>query len=199
MGEGVMRRLTLDYDGNLRLYSLDDADGGWRITWTALPRQCDVHGVCGRYGVCAYLPRLACSCPEGFVASDWSKGCRPEFGVRCGEPVYFAEMPNFDFWGFDFNYTPGVSMETCRKMCLDDCNCEAFGYRRGTGECYPKISLWNGLAEDTGGQHIFLKVPARINNVNPTVLCWASMAMPAPCKSGTPASAPPTSMSGETG
>jgi len=86
-----------------------------------------VHGVCGRYGVCAYQPlpapglALACSCPEGLVArdaSDWSKGCRREFHVRCGEPVYFAEMPSFDF-----NYTPGVSMETCRNMCLDDCNC----------------------------------------------------------------------------
>ena len=34
---------------------------------------------------------------------DWSKGCRREFHVRCGEPVYFVEMPSFDF-----NYTPGV-------------------------------------------------------------------------------------------
>lgn len=179
--EGVMRRLTLDYDGNLRLYSLDDADGSWRATWAALPRQCDVHGVCGRYGVCAYQPlpapglALACSCPEGFVArdaSDWSKGCRREFHVRCGEPVYFAEMPSFDFWGFDFNYTPGVFMETCRNMCLDDCNCEAFGYRMGTGECYPKIALWNGRAPDISKQNIFLKVPARlkVKGLNPTVL-----------------------------
>ncbi|RCV14970.1 hypothetical protein SETIT_3G021200v2 [Setaria italica] len=173
VGEGVMRRLTLDYDGNLRLYSLDDGDGSWRVTWVALPRQCDVHGVCGRYGVCAYLPALACSCPEGFVASDagdWSKGCRREFDVRCGEPVYFAEMPGFDFWGYDFNYTPGVTMETCRKMCLDDCNCQAFGYRMGVGECYPKISLWNGRAQDTSKQNIFLKVPTRLKNLNPTVL-----------------------------
>ncbi|CAL5070485.1 unnamed protein product [Urochloa decumbens] len=175
---GVMRRLTLDYDGNLRLYSLDDAAAGggrWRVTWVALPRQCDVHGVCGRYGVCAYLPELACSCPEGFVAADagdWSKGCRREFDVRCGEPVYFAEMRNFDFWGFDFNYTPGVTFGTCRKMCLDDCDCQAFGYKMGTGECYPKISLWNGQAPNILRQNIFLKVPARVKNLNlkPAVL-----------------------------
>ncbi|CAN6277190.1 unnamed protein product [Urochloa humidicola] len=174
-GGGVMRRLTLDYDGNLRLYSLDVRDGTWRATWVALPRQCDVHGVCGRYGVCAYLPELACSCPEGFVAGDagdWSKGCRREFDVRCGEPVYFTEMPGFDFWGFDFNYTPGVTFDTCRKMCLDDCDCQAFGYRMGTGECYPKISLWNGQAPNILKQNIFLKVPTRLKNLNlnPAVL-----------------------------
>ncbi|KAL6651542.1 hypothetical protein ACP70R_010467 [Stipagrostis hirtigluma subsp. patula] len=174
MGAGVMRRLTLDYDGNLRLYSLDDADGSWRVTWVALPRQCDVHGVCGRYGMCAYRPGPACSCPEGFVvadAGDWTKGCRRQFDVRCGEDVYFAEMPLFDFWGFDFNYTPGLTFETCKQICLDDCNCEAFGYKIGTGKCYPKISLWNGRTPDKN-QNIFLKVPTRLRNLNlnPTVL-----------------------------
>ncbi|XP_066391976.1 putative receptor protein kinase ZmPK1 [Miscanthus floridulus] len=172
----------MDYDGNLRLYSLDDTNGSWRATWATLQRQCDVHGVCGRYGVRAYQPlpapglALACSCPEGFVAgdaSDWSKGCRREFHVRCGEPVYFAEMPSFDF-----NYTPGVSMETCRNMCLNDCNCEAFGYRMTAGECYPKIALWNGRTS-ASKQNIFLKVPASLK-----------------CRSGTPASSAPTSMSG---
>ncbi|KAF8762765.1 hypothetical protein HU200_009072 [Digitaria exilis] len=172
---GVMRRLTLDYDGNLRLYSLDDVDGTWHATWVALPRQCDVHGICGPYGVCSYLPELACSCPEGFVpsdASDWSKGCRRRefYDVRCGEPVYFAEMPGFDFWGFDFNYTPGLTMETCRKICLDDRDCQAFGYRMGTGECYPKITLWNGRAPDIVKQNIFLKVPTRIKGLKPAVL-----------------------------
>ena len=173
MGEGVTRRLTLDYDGNLRLYSLDGGDGRWLVTWAALPRACDVHGVCGRYGVCAYLPALACSCPEGFVASDagdWSKGCRREFDLRCGEPVYFAEMPSVDYWGFDFNYTRRLTMETCRQICLDDCNCEAFGYKMGTGECYPKISLWNGGVPNILKQNIFLKVPTRIKNLSPGVL-----------------------------
>ena len=79
--EGVMRRLKLDYDGNLRLYSLDDATGSWRATWAALPQQCDVHSVCGRYGVCAYQPlpgagpTLACSCSEGFVARQVRRAC----------------------------------------------------------------------------------------------------------------------------
>lgn len=174
MGEGVMRRLTLDYDGNLRLYSLNAADGSWHVTWVALPRQCDVHGVCGRYGVCTYRPGPTCSCPEGFVASnasDWSKGCRRAFDVPCGEDVYFAEMPHADFWGFDFNFTTGLTFDTCRQICLDDCNCEAFGYKKGVGKCYPKISLWNGRAPDIE-QSIYLKVPRRVKNFDPSVLLF---------------------------
>ena len=201
MGEGVTRRLTLDYDGNLRLYSLDGGDGSWHVTWAALPRPCDVHGVCGRYGVCAYLPALACSCPEGFVASDagdWSKGCRREFDLRCGEPVYFAEMPGFDYWGFDFNYTRGLTMEMCRQICLDDCNCEAFGYKMGTGECYPKISLWNGGAPNILKQNIFLKVPTRVKNLSPGVLDFHGHACTVHDRTPASSAPPPTSMSGGT-
>ncbi|WVZ79510.1 hypothetical protein U9M48_027081 [Paspalum notatum var. saurae] len=35
-GPGIKRRLTLDYDGNLRLYSLNE-DGTWSVTWMGLP------------------------------------------------------------------------------------------------------------------------------------------------------------------
>ncbi|PNT62041.1 putative receptor protein kinase ZmPK1 [Brachypodium distachyon] len=169
-GIAAMRRLTLDYDGNLRLYSLVGTI--WRVTWAAVSRPCDVHGICGRYGVCAYdglssAGAPACSCPEGFEvanAGDWSKGCKRKFEVPCGEDdVEFAEMPQVDYWGFDFNYTEKLTFETCKQICLDDCNCEAFGYKKGTGKCYPKIALWNGR-RPVGNQVIHLKVPRRLNN-----------------------------------
>uniref|UniRef100_A0A0E0H6W7 non-specific serine/threonine protein kinase n=1 Tax=Oryza nivara TaxID=4536 RepID=A0A0E0H6W7_ORYNI len=174
MGDGgVMRRLTLDYDGNLRLYSLDAAAGRWHVTWVAVQRQCDVHGLCRRYGICTYSQGPTCSCPDGYVphdASDWSKGCRRTFDVRCGEDVAFAEMRHTDYWGFDLNYTAGISFDTCRRLCLVDCRCEAFGYRQGTGECYPKISLWNGRVMSIPYQTIYLKFPTGAKNLNPSLL-----------------------------
>lgn len=173
VGPGVTRRLTLDYDGNLRAYSLDVAGGGtWRATWAAILRPCGVHGICGRYGVCTYLlDGPACACPEGFVPADpadWSKGCRRLFHLRCGEDVRFAELPNVDYWGFDFKLLAdknsgifNVSFETCRQICLDDCNCEGFGYKKGgNGKCYPKVALWNGRGPEPK-QFMYLKVPAR--------------------------------------
>ncbi|TVU29930.1 hypothetical protein EJB05_21526, partial [Eragrostis curvula] len=132
---------------------------------------CDVHGVCGRYGVCTYLPRLSCSCPDGYVArdqGDWSKGCKRQFDLRCSDKVRFDKMPHVDFYGFDFNYTSGLTFDECRQICLDDCNCEAFGYKKGSGECLPKIAMWNGKVPDPR-QAVYLKVPTRVRNLKPTV------------------------------
>uniref|UniRef100_M8C8A2 non-specific serine/threonine protein kinase n=1 Tax=Aegilops tauschii TaxID=37682 RepID=M8C8A2_AEGTA len=153
----VMRRLTLDYDGNLRVYSLDVAGGGvWRATWAALSRQCSVHGIGGRYGVCAYgRAGPACACPEGFEPSDpgdWSKGCRRLFDIQCGEDVFFAELANVDYWGFDKKFRQKATIDECRQLCIDDCRCEAFAYKKGGGGfCYTKIAV--GVAKGLAYLH----------------------------------------------
>ncbi|THG05249.1 putative receptor protein kinase ZmPK1 [Camellia sinensis] len=52
-GVGPKRRLTLDYDGILRLYSLDGATGLWEVTWQPGGVDvCKVQGLCGPYGFC---------------------------------------------------------------------------------------------------------------------------------------------------
>jgi hypothetical protein len=55
---GVQRRLAIDPDGNLRLYSLVNATGGWTVSWVALNQPCSVHGLCGKNAVCEYQPSL---------------------------------------------------------------------------------------------------------------------------------------------
>ncbi|KAJ0048638.1 hypothetical protein Pint_16769 [Pistacia integerrima] len=66
-GFRIKRRLTMDYDGNLRLYSLNNVTGLWIVSWLALLQQCQVHGVCGRNGICTYAPhKPKCSCPPEF-------------------------------------------------------------------------------------------------------------------------------------
>ncbi|XP_052201469.1 putative receptor protein kinase ZmPK1 isoform X2 [Diospyros lotus] len=44
-GVGVQRRLTMDVDGNARLYSLDEKKGRWTVSWQAMAQPCRVHGV----------------------------------------------------------------------------------------------------------------------------------------------------------
>ncbi|KAL6336670.1 hypothetical protein AAG906_035984 [Vitis piasezkii] len=88
MGFGVKRRLTMDYDGNLRLYSLNHSTGLWNISWEALSQQCKVHGLCGINGICIYTPEPKCSCPPGYEVSDpsdWSKGCKSKFNQSCSQ------------------------------------------------------------------------------------------------------------------
>lgn len=35
-GPGIRRRLTVDYDGNLRISSFHKSDGTWKVSWEAL-------------------------------------------------------------------------------------------------------------------------------------------------------------------
>uniref|UniRef100_A0A0E0GP68 Receptor-like serine/threonine-protein kinase n=1 Tax=Oryza nivara TaxID=4536 RepID=A0A0E0GP68_ORYNI len=63
-GSGIKRRLTLDHDGNLRLYSL--SNGEWLVSWVAISQPCNIHGLCGPNGICHYSPTPTCSCPPGY-------------------------------------------------------------------------------------------------------------------------------------
>ncbi|XP_042483601.1 putative receptor protein kinase ZmPK1 [Macadamia integrifolia] len=150
MGLGIKRRLTIDYDGNLRFYSLDESSGSWNITWEALPQQCMVHGLCGKNGICVYTPKPKCSCPPGYEKSDpsdWNQGCKPKITRNCSkdQKVKLVSLPHTDFYGYDLDYFPSISFETCMNLCLTNCSCEAFSYRlSGDGICFMKSELFNG-------------------------------------------------------
>ncbi|GLJ05535.1 hypothetical protein SUGI_0019740 [Cryptomeria japonica] len=76
-GPNLKRRLTLDSDGNLRLYTLEENKGIWNTSWIALP-ECSIHGLCGINGLCIYNPKATCTCPPGFHMKDTAdrfKGC----------------------------------------------------------------------------------------------------------------------------
>lgn len=136
MGPGIKRRLTLDYDGNLRFYSLDNETRSWMVSWQALAKPCEVHGICGQNGICVYTPKHKCSCPSAYEMNDprnWSKDCKPKFKITCSksENVQFIKIPHVDFWGYDINYTWSISLDTCQKICMDNCQCKALGYMQG--------------------------------------------------------------------
>lgn len=141
-GQGVTRRLTLDYDGNLRLYSLNKIDGTWSVTWMAYPQTCSVHGLCGINGICVYTPKPACACAPGHEIidpSDRSQGCKPKFNLSCNGQEMFVKLPATDFHGNDLRLNTIVSLDECKNICLKDCSCKGFAYWQGTRLCYPKV------------------------------------------------------------
>ncbi|XP_073100769.1 putative receptor protein kinase ZmPK1 [Elaeis guineensis] len=168
-GPGIRRRLTLDYDGNLRLYSLNESTEMWSISWVALSSICSVHSLCGRNGICVYKPTPQCTCPPGFEVndpSDWSKGCKRKYSINCDkshDEVEFFELPLTDFWGSDFNYTRSLSFGACRNICKADCSCEAFVYKEDTTDCYQKIELHNGKSLPNTDGGTFLKFPTSVD------------------------------------
>ncbi|KAG5550301.1 hypothetical protein RHGRI_015307 [Rhododendron griersonianum] len=175
MGFGIKRRLTLDYDGNLRLYSLNHSTGSWVVSWMALGQQCRVHGLCGRNGICAYGRRGAkCTCTPGYEVidpSDWNRGCKPKFNLSCSnlQPVKFVELLYSDYYGYDLNTTK-ISFDACKEICLTDCRCEAFNYRLlGEGVCFLKSALFNGFHTPNSPSRIYLKMPVNVETSEYTV------------------------------
>ncbi|BAB84503.1 S-receptor kinase PK3 precursor-like [Oryza sativa Japonica Group] len=187
LGLGIKRRITIEQDGNLRMYSLNASTGGWAVTWSALKQPCQAHGLCGKNGLCEYLPSLRCSCLPGYEMvdrRDWRRGCKPTFPVgNCSQgsapppspatapPQFkFIEVAQTDFFGFDLGYTESITFKQCRDQCMNNCQCTAFSYRLdGRGKCYPKGTLFNGFTSANFPGSIYLKVPLDFNASSPRV------------------------------
>ncbi|XVE96942.1 hypothetical protein REPUB_Repub02eG0267600 [Reevesia pubescens] len=168
LGFGTKRRLTMDYDGNLRLYSLNNETGLWKITWEALVQLCKVYGICGRNGICVYTPKPKCSCPPGYEMADpsnWNKGCKPRFKRTCSrsQQLKFVEIPHMNFFGHDSYMHTNKTLEWCKKKCMEDCHCEALNYRlSGEGKCHLKVALFNGYKSPKLKVSTYLKLPLNI-------------------------------------
>ncbi|XP_047074259.1 putative receptor protein kinase ZmPK1 [Lolium rigidum] len=172
-GPGVMRRLTLDYDGNLRLYSLNKPNGRWSVTWMAYLQTCFVRGLCGMNGICVYTPRPACACAPGHEIidqSDRSKGCRPKFSLNCdGKEMKFVKLPSTDFIGYDQSEIALVSFHVCKKICLTDCSCKGFLYIDAS--CYPKPFLGGGVSSPHLHGSFYLKLPKTLQVSGSSIPC----------------------------
>ncbi|KAH7667975.1 S-receptor-like serine/threonine-protein kinase protein [Dioscorea alata] len=171
-GEGIRRKLTLDYDGNLRLYSLNELTGMWSVSWHALPNLCLADGLCGRNGICvSHTQKAMCACPSGYEMEDpgdWGKGCKPKFSINCNggdsQRLTFLELPATGFWGSDFMFDNSVSLQACKDKCLATCSCVAFEYWIGGGTCYFKNELFNGRSQPDHPATTYIKVPLNVIN-----------------------------------
>ncbi|EAY82164.1 hypothetical protein OsI_37364 [Oryza sativa Indica Group] len=170
-GTGVRRRLTMDTDGNLRLYSLDETAGTWSVSWMAFVNPCVIHGVCGANAVCLYSPAPVCVCVPGYAradASDWTRGCQPTLNHTDGgggrpRAMKLVALPHTDFWGFDINSSAHLSLHECTARCMSEPSCVVFEYKQGTGECYTKGLMFNGRTHPAHLGTAYLKVPADLD------------------------------------
>ncbi|XP_061343795.1 putative receptor protein kinase ZmPK1 [Gastrolobium bilobum] len=172
-GSVLQRRLTLDYDGNVRVYSRKNGTEEWYVSWQAISNPCTIHGICGANSTCAYDPAGSgrkCSCLPGYKptnGSDWSQGCEPIYNSPCNKSdtgSYFLRVPNSDFYGYDSGFFPNYTFHECLKLCLQSCNCLGIQYKFNTSgghfNCYPKTMLLNGYRSPDFLGDIYLKVPA---------------------------------------
>uniref|UniRef100_A0A0D9V3Y5 non-specific serine/threonine protein kinase n=1 Tax=Leersia perrieri TaxID=77586 RepID=A0A0D9V3Y5_9ORYZ len=175
-GPGIKRRLTLDYDGNLRMYSLNVSDGSWTVSWQTIAKLCDVHGLCGENGICQFLPRFKCFCPPGYEMKDptkWNRGCRPLFVKNCSktEEFEFVKLAQTDFYGFDLTVNHSISLKECKRTCLEICSCLALTYKTGSGTCYTKNVLYNGYSSTNYPGDNYIKVPKNMVSKHSDLSC----------------------------
>ncbi|KAK9161968.1 hypothetical protein Syun_002870 [Stephania yunnanensis] len=166
-GEGPKRRLTIDFDGNLRIYSLEEKQWKWDVSWQAIPEPCKVHGICGANSLCVQqVHGKRCSCLPGFkekhssIDHDWSNGCEPKYNhsYQFGGSD-FVELPKVDFYGFDLEAPQTMSVEDCKSRCLELKSCKAVMYQKVTGTCYVKSVLFNGIQTPNFAGTTYLRLP----------------------------------------
>ena len=176
-GAVLHRRLTLDYDGNLRLYSWEEEGQTWVVSWQAFQIPCWIPGGCGANSFCSYVigSGRKCSCSPGYKMknrSNWADGCEPEVYISCTEmpksELGFVLLSHVDFLGYDFTIFPNYTFDQCSNQCLTACDCKGFQYR-GDSKCYLKTRLLNGIRSPNLWGDIYLKLPKSkiLSDANP--------------------------------
>ncbi|CAL5392987.1 unnamed protein product [Camellia sinensis] len=188
----IIYRATLDFDGVFRLYShkFDHSANESQISveWKALENPCDVKGFCGLNSFCTfndYQPYCVCLPGTNFIdPNKWPMGCSRNFskeGCRGGlentasfnistmEQMSWGELPYAD---------EQMSIEDCKKSCLEDCNCEAAMYwgRSCMKQSLPLKYVRRDMSSTT---MIFLKV-AMTGSENGTAPLFMNPATPPP-------------------
>ncbi|CAL5444236.1 unnamed protein product [Camellia sinensis] len=171
-GIGIQRRLTMDHDGNIRMYSLDEKNKIWNVTWQAKSQPCTIHGICGPNSLCTYVPHeksgRRCSCIPGYKIkneTDQSLGCEPDFTLSCNDSeIGFLHLPHVEFYGHDDSrFCENYTYKWCANKCLQSCNCYGFQYKfsldSGFYNCYHKTLLFNGYRSPNFQNYMYIKLP----------------------------------------
>ncbi|KAM0886864.1 hypothetical protein ACQ4PT_029421 [Festuca glaucescens] len=198
-----LRRLTLDNDGNLRLYSLIPTTRRWRVVWELVQELCTIQGTCpGNNTICVPVGAngVSCVCPPGFRNRTDGNGCDAKKSV--GKDDKFVRM---DFVSFSGGATtraldpdqymtkqPPTNLAECESKCRSDPTCPAFGYKFGgdrTCLLYSK-RLVEGYWSPGSEMSTYIRVAASDNDSNPftgmttmiDTVCPVQLALPVPPK-----------------
>ncbi|KAI3821330.1 hypothetical protein L1987_08895 [Smallanthus sonchifolius] len=166
-GVGRQRIMKADFDGNIRVYSLVDGKK-WEVQWQAFSTPCKIHGVCGPNSLCTYSQETGrkCTCVHGYKKknpNDWSSGCEPVFKPCQEEEEGYVVLPYVEYYGYDIDYLPNRTLEQCKQVCLNNCNCKGFQFKFDNSyyNCYIKNLLYNGY-QSGFEKSMYIKLPKRL-------------------------------------
>lgn len=112
--------------------------------------------------------------------SDWSLGCEPEIMVpncSASNQATFIQFPHVEMHGNDMGYFLNYTLDKCKELCLQRCDCKGFIFRfyfhyrpDNVPYCLPKTRLLNGYRSPDYDGHLYLKV----SKTNPSKTDWPS-------------------------
>ncbi|CAI9108138.1 OLC1v1007667C1 [Oldenlandia corymbosa var. corymbosa] len=197
----TLQHLSLDQDGNLRIYSWHNVTREWKAGWQAVQEQCNVFGSCGLYSLCGYNSTgPVCWCLYSLSLENWDTAFSPiaaDFGGGSGcrkmvdlancrmrtsmvvmkQTVLYGIYPPIDVEMF-------LSEKDCREYCANDSTCIAVtSMNDGSGKCTVKrTSFISGYNTHSVAATSFLKacsvpqaVAAQMNSHNSAGLIDSSI------------------------
>ncbi|GFP92480.1 g-type lectin s-receptor-like serine/threonine-protein kinase sd3-1 [Phtheirospermum japonicum] len=137
-----LRHLRIDQDGNLRIYSWDNAGHAWKPVWQAVEDQCSVFASCGLYSVCGYNSSgPVCECLDsGSLESEISgPGCKKMVDLgNCRMRTSIWAMKQTVLYGLYPSHDDEMllSETSCKEFCTNDTSCiAATSMNDGSGRC----------------------------------------------------------------
>ncbi|RLN25127.1 G-type lectin S-receptor-like serine/threonine-protein kinase [Panicum miliaceum] len=148
------------------------------LFWSEPKKQCDVHAVCGPFGVCTENALPSCSCPRGFrerrpaewQQDDHTAGCARNTALACSAqdghqkksknedkfcPMSSVRLPS------NAQSAAAASARDCELACLGNCSCTAYSYSGGCSLWYGDlINLQDTTSGGTGGSSIWIRLAA---------------------------------------
>nr|XP_007134559.1 hypothetical protein PHAVU_010G057400g [Phaseolus vulgaris]ESW06553.1 hypothetical protein PHAVU_010G057400g [Phaseolus vulgaris] len=177
-GTVLQRRLTLDHDGNVRVYSMIDGEEKWVVSGMFRQQPCLIHGICGPNSYCTNDPTMGrtCSCLPGHRwknTQDWSQGCEPNFQSWCGNTPpesNFLTLPQMEFYGYDYGLYSNHTYQQCVDQCLRLCGCKGFQFNfpekdAVSSNCYLKTQLRNGHRSAGFDAAFILRLPRNFDDI----------------------------------
>ncbi|KAG6525119.1 G-type lectin S-receptor-like serine/threonine-protein kinase At4g27290 [Zingiber officinale] len=170
-------RLVVDANLTFKRWIFDGRD--WRVFLSFPSDDCDYYNHCGRNSVCTKgYYSTSCRCLEGFVENKSVVGCARKEPLLCSSNQFSKELkvkvPDTE----NATSRGKISLNACKKSCLDDCSCVAYAVINGPYGCI----TWRGELLDLrsfidGGDDLYIRLPESSTS-NWKELVWAIVVIP---------------------
>ncbi|KAL9259218.1 G-type lectin S-receptor-like serine/threonine-protein kinase-like protein [Drosera capensis] len=159
-GAGRLRRLKLENQGNLNLYSYNQKKGRWVVVWQVVQAVCSIHGLCGRNEICynnGSNDNFTCICPYNQTSSGQ---CEIPYTRITGQKTRFVRLDYVSYTGEAGNTSWASNYDECQKRCTSDPDCLGFWFKYdGRRSCEPqRTHLRNGFWSPGTEAAMFLRI-----------------------------------------